>query len=99
MYRFSARIILQYEDTRSLRIFWVIFDDRGLSDSREHVSYDNIVFRQFVVTVVRHSDFLTLDEVENTSERIAHHLMLSALTRFGNGNSKKLDSSVRSAID
>lgn len=87
MYRVSARIILQYKDTGPLRIFRVIFDDRGPSDSGKHVSYDNIVFRQFVVAVVRHSDFLTLDEVEHPSERIAHNLMLCALTKFGNGNS------------
>lgn len=59
MDRHTLAILLQYQDARSLRIVRIIFNHYSFSYTSNNIPGKNIIFRQFIVTMIGYADFTT----------------------------------------
>ena len=57
----TLQILLQYQDTRSLRIVRISFNHYRLWCTRNNISGENVIFRQFVITMTGYADFTATD--------------------------------------
>ena len=68
----AVPILLQRQYTWTLRILRIVLHDDGVCYSLDDVSHKNVICRQFIIAMVRYSDFSAIDQVRNPLKRLTH---------------------------